>query len=67
MCLDQSRSSSCSRPSRPAAMALLQAIKYQRGELQVLDQLQLPGKSEYIHVNDTKDGWAVIRKMQVGE
>ena len=43
----------------------LEAIRYSNGKLEILDQLLLPLESKYIPVNDTKDGWDVIRKMQV--
>ncbi|KAK3086476.1 hypothetical protein FSP39_018951 [Pinctada imbricata] len=43
----------------------LEAIKYDEGSLQILDQLLLPFKSEYIDVKDTEGGWNVIKKMQV--
>ena len=43
----------------------LEAFKYKRGELLVLDQLKLPHCHEYIQVKTTEDGWQVINKMQV--
>ena len=43
----------------------LEAFKYKRGELLVLDQLKLPHCHEYIQVKTTDDGWLVINKMQV--
>ncbi len=43
----------------------LQAIKYTRGALEILDQLKLPLESVYVHVRDTEEGWSVIRNMQV--
>ena len=43
----------------------LEAFKYKRGELLVLDQLLLPGKHEYVEVTTVEDGWSVINKMQV--
>ena len=45
--------------------ATLEAFKYKRGELLVLDQLLLPGKHEYVEVTTVEDGWSVINKMQV--
>ena len=48
-----------------AEMQTLLAIKYVRGSLQVLDQLQLPYKSVYLNVADSKAGHAVIRAMNV--
>ncbi|XP_041357006.1 methylthioribose-1-phosphate isomerase-like [Gigantopelta aegis] len=43
----------------------LQSIKYERGSLLVLDQLLLPAHKEYIDVKHTRDGWEIIKKMQV--
>ncbi|XP_060081711.1 methylthioribose-1-phosphate isomerase-like [Ylistrum balloti] len=43
----------------------LEAIKYSRGKLSILDQLLLPLQTEYIEVKNTNDGWQVIKKMQV--
>jgi methylthioribose-1-phosphate isomerase len=43
----------------------LQAIRYQRGKLEILDQLLLPDVTQYIAIKDTEDGWSAIKKMQV--
>lgn len=43
----------------------LEAIRYRRGQLDILDQLLLPSQSVYISVSDTKDAWDAIKKMQV--
>ncbi|KAF5275942.1 hypothetical protein FQA39_LY00738 [Lamprigera yunnana] len=43
----------------------LQSIKYEDGSLYILDQLLLPNETKYIQVNDVRDGWQVINKMQV--
>uniref|UniRef100_A0A182SJN6 Methylthioribose-1-phosphate isomerase n=1 Tax=Anopheles maculatus TaxID=74869 RepID=A0A182SJN6_9DIPT len=43
----------------------LEAIKYKAGQLQILDQLLLPGESKYIPIVGVKDGWSAIHKMQV--
>lgn len=43
----------------------LQAIKYERGRLDILDQLLLPDTSRYVPIKDTEDGWQAIKKMQV--
>ena len=43
----------------------LQAFKYSRGKLLVLDQIKLPHVHEYVEVRTTDDGWQVINKMQV--
>ncbi|KAK7101035.1 methylthioribose-1-phosphate isomerase-like [Littorina saxatilis] len=43
----------------------LQAIRYERGSLEILDQLLLPDTSQYIPIVSTEDGWQAIKKMQV--
>ncbi|KAI5674239.1 hypothetical protein M9H77_14603 [Catharanthus roseus] len=43
----------------------LQAILYQRGSLQLLDQRKLPLDSIYLDIRDANDGWAAIRDMVV--
>ena len=43
----------------------LEAIKYQRGQLDILDQLLLPSNHEFIKMYDTTDAWNAIKKMQV--
>ncbi|WAR22929.1 MTuncharacterized [Mya arenaria] len=43
----------------------LEAIRYRRGHLDILDQLLLPTQSVYISINDTEDAWHAIKKMQV--
>ncbi|XP_066590430.1 methylthioribose-1-phosphate isomerase [Prorops nasuta] len=43
----------------------LQAIKWENGKLQVLDQILLPAITKYVNVNGVEDGWKVINKMQV--
>ncbi|CAK1598585.1 unnamed protein product [Parnassius mnemosyne] len=43
----------------------LESIKYQRGNLEILDQLLLPLQTRYIKVLGVEDGWKVINKMQV--
>ena len=43
----------------------LEAFCYQSGKLLVLDQLKLPLTNEYIQVENVKEGWEVINKMQV--
>ena len=45
----------------------LEAIKYSNGHLEILDQLLLPHESKYIAVNNTEDGWNVIKNMQVSD
>ncbi|KAL0271781.1 UNVERIFIED_CONTAM: hypothetical protein PYX00_008774 [Menopon gallinae] len=43
----------------------LQAIKYENGTLEILDQLLLPAQSKYVTVKGVEDGWKVINAMQV--
>ncbi|KAK7487534.1 hypothetical protein BaRGS_00021236 [Batillaria attramentaria] len=43
----------------------LQSIKYERGRLQILDQLLLPDTTRYVDVKNSEDGWQAIKKMQV--
>ncbi|KAF3204796.1 S-methyl-5-thioribose-1-phosphate isomerase [Orbilia oligospora] len=43
----------------------LQAIKYTRGTLSILDQLLLPHQSIYISVPDVTTAWNAIKTMQV--
>ena len=44
---------------------VLQAIKYTRGELEILDQLKLPHQEVYIHITGPEDARNAIRSMQV--
>lgn len=44
---------------------VLQAIKYTRGHLQILDQLRLPNEEVYNEINHSKDAWHAIKSMQV--
>ena len=46
-------------------METLEAFRYQRGKLLVLDQLKLPANHEYINVDTIEKGWEVINKMKV--
>ena len=43
----------------------LQAIKYTRGKLEILDQLRLPHEEVYIPIQNPQDGWSAIKSMQV--
>ncbi|XP_064614324.1 LOW QUALITY PROTEIN: methylthioribose-1-phosphate isomerase-like [Liolophura sinensis] len=43
----------------------LEAIRYERGKLDILDQLLLPHDTDYIEVQNVDQGWNVIKKMQV--
>lgn len=44
---------------------VLQAIKYTRGSLEILDQLQLPHKVTYDEINTSEDAWEAIHSMRV--
>ncbi|KAL8702935.1 MAG: hypothetical protein Q9201_003889 [Fulgogasparrea decipioides] len=44
---------------------VLQAIKYSYGQLEVLDQLQLPHQEIYIKIKNGEDAWHAIKSMQV--
>ena len=44
---------------------VLQAIKYNRGSLQILDQLQLPHKEVYQDIKNAEDAWHAIKEMRV--
>ncbi|XP_064625493.1 methylthioribose-1-phosphate isomerase-like [Lineus longissimus] len=43
----------------------LQAIKYKRGSLEILDQRILPHETKYLKVEVTQDAWEAIREMKV--
>lgn len=43
----------------------LEAIKYTRGHLRILNQLLLPNQSIYEQLNTTNDGWQAIKEMKV--
>eukprot|EP00929_Paragymnodinium_shiwhaense_P009895 TRINITY_DN11428_c0_g1_i1.p1 TRINITY_DN11428_c0_g1~~TRINITY_DN11428_c0_g1_i1.p1 ORF type:complete len:378 (-),score=97.33 TRINITY_DN11428_c0_g1_i1:492-1625(-) len=43
----------------------LESLTYKRGSMQVLDQLKVPQKKEYIDVPDATMAWTVVRSMQV--
>ena len=43
----------------------LQAIKYSRGSLSILDQLRLPHEEIYINIRVIQDAWDAIYNMQV--
>lgn len=44
---------------------VLQAIKYTRGHLEILDQLRLPHEEVYNQIEHSKDAWHAIKSMQV--
>lgn len=43
----------------------LQSIRYKRGMLRVLDQLQVPHVENYLPIHSAADGWHVIKEMHV--
>ncbi|XP_065563578.1 methylthioribose-1-phosphate isomerase-like isoform X1 [Artemia franciscana] len=45
----------------------LQSISYNQEKkfLQILDQLELPHKTKYLDIKDTKDAWTAVKTMQV--
>lgn len=44
---------------------VLEAIKYKRGSLQLLEQRRLPLETEWIEIRGVDDGWHAIRDMAV--
>ncbi|KAL8965333.1 MAG: hypothetical protein Q9183_003907 [Haloplaca sp. 2 TL-2023] len=44
---------------------VLQAIRYSRGQLEILDQLQLPYEDIYLPIHSTSDAWDAIKSMKV--
>lgn len=44
----------------------LEAIRYSRGSLEILDQLLLPQHSRYEPVGSVRQAWEAIRAMKVG-
>ena len=43
----------------------LQAIKYRRGKLEILDQLKLPHQEIYIEISTPEQAWDAIKAMKV--
>jgi len=43
---------------------VLQAIKYSRRQLEILDQLKLPHAEEYDHIYSSTDAWHAIKEMR---
>lgn len=43
---------------------VLQAIKYAKGQLEILDQLKLPHAEEYDHIYSSTDAWHAIKEMR---
>ena len=44
---------------------VLHAIKYERGKLEILDQLKLPYEESFLEISSPEDAWAAIKNMQV--
>ncbi|MCJ1478009.1 S-methyl-5-thioribose-1-phosphate isomerase [Lambiella insularis] len=44
---------------------VLQAVRYTRGSLQILDQLQLPHNEIYRDIQHVEDAWYAIKEMRV--
>ncbi|KAG8174796.1 hypothetical protein JTE90_021362 [Oedothorax gibbosus] len=44
---------------------MLEAIKYKRGQLEILDQLLLPSRTCYENISTVSEGWEAIRLMKV--
>lgn len=44
---------------------VLQAIKYENGQLLILDQLQIPHVQKYVAIQSSEDGWHAIKEMRV--
>lgn len=44
---------------------VLQAIRYERGKLEILDQLKLPYEEVFVDITGPEDAWNAIKKMQV--
>lgn len=54
------------RRARGGAAMALEAIRYSRGSLEILDQLLLPQRSRYEAVGSVRQAWEAIRAMKVG-
>lgn len=44
----------------------LEAIKYNEGRLEILNQLLLPVQSVYERITSVQEAWEAIRSMKVG-
>ena len=44
---------------------VLQAIRYSRGKLEILDQLRLPHEEVFVKIQTVQDAWDAIHSMQV--
>lgn len=45
-------------------MMVLEAIRYERGSLQILNQLKLPHQETYDQIFNSHDGWLAIKEMR---
>lgn len=43
----------------------LEALRYRRGSLQILNQLLLPHQTLYEEISSVRQGWEAIRSMKV--
>ena len=43
---------------------VLEAIRYRKGSLQILNQLKLPHQEEYDEISNAEDGWYAIKEMR---
>ncbi|KAH9878559.1 S-methyl-5-thioribose-1-phosphate isomerase [Plenodomus lingam] len=53
-----------SPPDPTSSKMVLQAIKYSRGRLEILDQLKLPHSEEYDSMYSSTDAWHAIKDMR---
>ena len=44
---------------------VLEAIRYSRGKLELLEQRRLPLETEWVEINNVEDGWKAIKDMTV--
>lgn len=44
---------------------VLEAIRYRRGKLEILDQLKLPHQELYLDITSPEEAWHAIKSMQV--
>lgn len=44
---------------------VLEAIRYRRGKLEILDQLKLPHQEIYLDIKSPEEAWHAIKSMQV--
>jgi methylthioribose-1-phosphate isomerase len=46
---------------------LLEAIRFNNRQLEILDQLKLPFETVYLQIQNVKDGWEAIFDMKVAK